>query len=81
MAKRERKGFSSSIPKERALEDIKEQLQEQETIEEKGTVRITLDIPKGFHKQLKTHTKSLGQTLKGYFLWLPREDLKKENRQ
>ena len=43
--------------------------------EEKGTVRVTLDIPRGLHKKIKSHTKERGQTIKGYLLFLASQDM------
>lgn len=40
------------------------------------TKRITLDIPVAFHGKLKVKAKSLGQSMKGYLLWLARQDMK-----
>lgn len=43
--------------------------------EEKGTVRVTLDIPKPLHKQIKSYTKARGQSIKGYLLFLASQDM------
>jgi hypothetical protein len=92
MAKR--KSIKSSIPlEEKGKEDAQQELLKQftqkgssketepEPEEETGTVRITLDIPKPFHQELKRVTKRMGQTLKGYFLWLAREDIENRKRE
>lgn len=81
MAK-ERKGFSPSISSAdtNKLEQLQKQLNTEES-EEEGTVRITIDIPKQFHRDLKKHTKNMGQSLKGYFLWLARQDLQRSKQQ
>ena len=42
----------------------------------KPTVRITVDIPKELHKKIKSHTKSRGQSIKGYLLFLASQDIK-----
>jgi hypothetical protein len=42
----------------------------------KKTVRITVDIPKELHSRIKTHTKSRGQSIKGYLLFLASQDMK-----
>lgn len=88
MAKRERKGFKPTIAGSEdpeKLEALAQQLkQEKQTTPEPPkppaedkpeTVRITIDIPKPFHAELKRATKMTGQTLKGYLLYLARLDL------
>lgn len=44
--------------------------------EEKGTVRVTLDIPKPLHREIKAYTKARGQSIKGYLLFLASQDMK-----
>jgi len=88
MAKRERKGFKPTIAaseKPDKLEALAQQLKEEKQTPEKKpivteseTVRITIDIPKPFHAELKRTTKMMGQTLKGYFLYLARLDIEKK---
>jgi NRPS condensation-like uncharacterized protein len=43
--------------------------------EEKGTVRVTLDIPKPLHKKIKSYTKARGQSINGYLLFLASQDM------
>lgn len=43
--------------------------------EEKGTLRVTLDIPKPLHKRIKAYTKARGQSIKGYLLFLASQDM------
>ena len=47
--------------------------------EEKGTLRVTLDIPKPLHKRIKSYTKARGQSIKGYLLFLASEDMDKNS--
>ena len=44
-------------------------------LEEKGTLRVTLDIPKPLHKKIKAYTKARGQSIKGYLLFLASQDM------
>lgn len=79
MSKR-RKPINSSLAsndlekQEKLIEKLK-QNDDKPIEEEKGTVRITIDIPKPFHKKIKAYTKSRGQTIKGYLLWLAAQDI------
>ena len=61
-------------------ENIIDQLKNKKTpfakSEEKGTVRITLDIPKPLHKKIKAYTKARGQSIKGYLLFLASQDMR-----
>lgn len=90
MAKRERKGFKPTIASTEdpdKLEALARQLRQEKQPEEQTpppkppaedkpqTVRITIDIPKPFHAELKRATKMTGQTLKGYLLYLARRDM------
>lgn len=80
MSKRSK--ITSKIPDTTAEEKIIEQLKQPAgkttgNDNEKKTVRITLDIPKGLHAQIKSHTKSMGMTIKGYLLFLASQDMKK----
>ena len=60
-------------------DDIISQLNSKKAIpvpsEEKGTVRVTLDIPKPLHKRIKSYTKARGQSIKGYLLFLASQDM------
>lgn len=89
MAKRERKGFQPSIASsadQDKMEELARQLREEKEqqpkpkpkVDESATVRITIDIPVGFHADLKRATKMMGQTLKGYFLYLARQDMERK---
>lgn len=94
MAKRQRKGFQPTISAsadQDKMEELARQLkeekqpkvqeeapQEEPKVEKQETVRITIDIPTGFHKELKRATKMMGQTLKGYFLYLARQDIERK---
>ncbi|PHN00786.1 hypothetical protein [Flavilitoribacter nigricans] len=93
MAKRQRKGFQPTIAssadqdkieelarqlKEEKQPKVKEEPEEEPKVEKQETVRITIDIPTGFHKELKRATKMMGQTLKGYFLYLARQDIERK---
>ena len=42
----------------------------------KGTVRITIDIPKEQHRKIKEYTKKRGLSIKGYLLFLADNDMK-----
>lgn len=66
--------------KEEKEPQAKTPVQETETpkVEESETVRITIDIPTPFHAELKRATKMMGQTLKGYFLYLARQDIERK---
>ena len=75
-----RRKIKSDIPDSSAEEKIIEQLKQPTkaaSASEKKTVRITLDIPKGLHADIKSHTKSMGMTIKGYLLFLASQDMKK----
>lgn len=75
-----RRKITSDIPDSSAEEKIIEQLKQPAkpaSSSEKKTVRITLDIPKGLHADIKSHTKSMGMTIKGYLLFLASQDMKK----
>lgn len=75
-----RRKITSDIPDTSAEEKIIEQLNQPAkaaSSSEKKTVRITLDIPKGLHADIKSHTKSMGMTIKGYLLFLASQDMKK----
>jgi len=60
-------------------EDIISQLKSKKAAavpaEEKGTLRVTLDIPKPLHKKIKAYTKARGQSIKGYLLFLASQDM------
>lgn len=60
-------------------DDIISQLNSKKAVpvpsEEKGTVRVTLDIPKPLHKRIKSYTKARGQSIKGYLLFLASQDM------
>lgn len=47
--------------------------------EEEGTVRITVDIPKGQHRKIKEYTKKRGLTIKGYLLFLADKDMQENS--
>lgn len=77
MSKQRRK-ITSSIDEEGKEEKIISQLKNKNTTstkDENKTVRITLDIPKPFHAQIKSYTKARGMTIKGYLLFLASQDM------
>jgi len=78
MSKKRRKIVSEINDNAGKQEDIINQLKDKkESVpsEEKGTVRVTLDIPKSFHKKIKSYTKARGQSIKGYLLFLASQDM------
>lgn len=78
-----RRKIKPNIPAEEKETTIIEQLAAQKSsptakkANAKETVRITLDIPKPLHAQIKQYTKARGQTIKGYLLFLASQDIEK----
>lgn len=73
-----RKKITSQIDdqSDKEQEIIKQLSSEQNTTTtEKGTVRVTLDIPKPLHAKIKAYTKARGQSIKGYLLFLASQDM------
>lgn len=77
MSKQRRKIVSEINDSTDKQEDIISQLKSKKAApaEEKGTVRVTLDIPKPLHKKIKAYTKARGQSIKGYLLFLASQDM------
>ncbi len=68
-------GADKTEKQEQLIQELTRKSESVEVEDEKGTVRITIDIPKPFHKKLKKYTKSKGQSIKGFLLWLASEYL------
>ena len=79
MSKQRRKIVSEINDNTGKQEDIISQLKDKKAeaspVEEKGTLRVTLDIPKPLHKKIKAYTKARGQSIKGYLLFLASQDM------
>lgn len=79
MSKQRKKILSEIVNDTDKQENIISQLKNKEVdsnpSEEKGTVRITLDVPKPLHKKIKSYTKARGQSIKGYLLFLASQDM------
>lgn len=79
MSKQRKKIVSEIVNDTDKQENIINQLKNKEvdsnSSEEKGTVRITLDVPKPLHKKIKSYTKARGQSIKGYLLFLASQDM------
>lgn len=74
----------STSAEEKVIEQLRVGKQEKQTEpapqgateQGKPTVRITVDIPRELHSRIKAHTKSRGQSIKGYLLFLASQDMK-----
>lgn len=81
MSKQRKKIVSEINDNTDKQEDIISQLKGKKATpaEDKGTYRVTLDIPKPLHKKIKDYTKARGQSIKGYLLFLASQDMDKHD--